>query len=96
MSGMPAIRETGPGKNLQAVAVSTELVCLLDARERRSDKMRQQRISLFRIRLIFVIAIILIRTGAAKDGIQNPPFHRNTILLKRLRLVSTSFNVLTA
>lgn len=57
-------------------------------RERRSDKMRQhrirQRMSLFRIRLIFVfvIAIILIRAGAAEDGVQNHPFHRNTVLLK--------------
>ncbi|OSL62348.1 hypothetical protein EAVG_00929 [Escherichia coli H420] len=26
VSGMPAIRETGPGKNLQAITVSTGLV----------------------------------------------------------------------
>ncbi|HHI3705512.1 TPA: hypothetical protein ACP5AF_003374, partial [Escherichia coli] len=31
VSGMPAIRETGPGKNLQAITVSTGL-------NRRSDK----------------------------------------------------------
>ncbi|WP_206056981.1 hypothetical protein, partial [Escherichia coli] len=33
VSGMPAIRETGPGKNLQAITVSTNL-CL----NRRPDK----------------------------------------------------------
>ncbi|MCV2997586.1 hypothetical protein OHF10_24230, partial [Escherichia coli] len=26
VSGMPAIRETGPGKNLQAITVSTKLL----------------------------------------------------------------------
>ncbi len=31
-----------------------------------------------------------------EDGVQNHPFHRNTVLLKAARLVSTSFNVLTA
>ncbi|QED51068.1 hypothetical protein FQR64_04390 [Escherichia coli] len=37
VSGMPAIRETGPGKNLQAITVST-------FGTRRPDKMRQHRI----------------------------------------------------
>ncbi|TGB86592.1 hypothetical protein CRI65_08145 [Escherichia sp. E3659] len=27
VSGMPAIRETGPGKNLQAITVSTKARC---------------------------------------------------------------------
>ncbi|MGQ7072821.1 hypothetical protein ACUN90_12950, partial [Escherichia sp. SP-MK2] len=27
VSGMPAIRETGPGKNLQAITVSTHSLC---------------------------------------------------------------------
>ncbi|TLJ14294.1 hypothetical protein FEK47_03210 [Escherichia sp. E3659] len=32
VSGMPAIRETGPGKNLQAITVSTCFgICRLDA-----------------------------------------------------------------
>ncbi|KAA0645552.1 MULTISPECIES: hypothetical protein, partial [Escherichia] len=31
VSGMPAIRETGPGKNLQAITVSTAAArCVLD------------------------------------------------------------------
>ncbi|EGO8453863.1 hypothetical protein C2M16_23950 [Escherichia coli] len=36
MSGMPAIRETGPGKNLQAVTVSTvkAQICRPDKRKR--------------------------------------------------------------
>ncbi|MCZ0404675.1 hypothetical protein OZG83_20930, partial [Escherichia coli] len=37
VSGMPAIRETGPGKNLQAITVSTVRIC-------RPDKTRQRRI----------------------------------------------------
>ncbi|PDV68676.1 hypothetical protein BER08_25180, partial [Escherichia coli] len=45
VSGMPAIRETGPGKNLQAITVSTqslqyiEFACFL-GRIRRSRRIR--------------------------------------------------------
>ncbi|RZW47490.1 hypothetical protein EXX74_20345, partial [Escherichia coli] len=39
VSGMPAIRETGPGKNLQAITVSTKSVQYIDfARLCRPDK----------------------------------------------------------
>ncbi|NAQ42066.1 hypothetical protein FZN18_21630 [Escherichia coli] len=30
VSGMPAIRETGPGKNLQAITVSTQALQLIE------------------------------------------------------------------
>ncbi|RZZ13271.1 hypothetical protein EXX21_25755, partial [Escherichia coli] len=33
VSGMPAIRETGPGKNLQAITVSTSYCNLLNLHE---------------------------------------------------------------
>ncbi|MEZ2817974.1 hypothetical protein, partial [Escherichia coli] len=39
VSGMPAIRETGPGKNLQAITVSTKILqCIEFARFCRPDK----------------------------------------------------------
>ncbi|EFW76286.1 hypothetical protein AC35_1613 [Escherichia coli 3-475-03_S3_C2] len=39
VSGMPAIRETGPGKNLQAITVSTPLLQYIEfLRFRRPDK----------------------------------------------------------
>ncbi|KDV48244.1 hypothetical protein BU53_30055 [Escherichia coli O91:H21 str. 2009C-3740] len=39
VSGMPAIRETGPGKNLQAITVSTWLMQYIElARVCRPDK----------------------------------------------------------
>ncbi|MEX3041625.1 hypothetical protein AB4O54_00005, partial [Escherichia coli] len=39
VSGMPAIRETGPGKNLQAITVSTSFLQFIDfARFCGSDK----------------------------------------------------------
>ncbi|MDE7959608.1 hypothetical protein, partial [Escherichia coli] len=40
VSGMPAIRETGPGKNLQAITVSTGPVFCV-GRIRRSRRIRQ-------------------------------------------------------
>ncbi|RNJ36884.1 hypothetical protein EFR80_12725, partial [Escherichia coli] len=40
VSGMPAIRETGPGKNLQAITVSTVYGRSVD-RIRRSRRIRQ-------------------------------------------------------
>ncbi|HHL5886016.1 hypothetical protein J4V40_14395, partial [Escherichia coli] len=41
VSGMPAIRETGPGKNLQAITVSTSSV-LYVGRIRRSRRIRHK------------------------------------------------------
>ncbi|AQV88412.1 hypothetical protein E3B71_16350 [Escherichia coli] len=47
VSGMPAIRETGPGKNLQAITVSTSYCNLLNLHElvgriRRSRRIRHK------------------------------------------------------
>ncbi|MGM6864936.1 hypothetical protein ABOB61_14040, partial [Escherichia coli] len=46
VSGMPAIRETGPGKNLQAITVSTKPVenIAFVGRIRRSRRIRQEAI----------------------------------------------------
>ncbi|MCI3285713.1 hypothetical protein V3R04_19810, partial [Escherichia coli] len=44
VSGMPAIRETGPGKNLQAITVSTILGPSV-GRIRRSHRIRHKHVS---------------------------------------------------
>ncbi|MCS1277446.1 hypothetical protein NX006_18350, partial [Escherichia coli] len=46
VSGMPAIRETGPGKNLQAITVSTDRSRPV-GRIRRLRRIRQENTSLF-------------------------------------------------
>ncbi|TIJ03441.1 hypothetical protein EYY20_16055, partial [Escherichia coli] len=42
VSGMPAIRETGPGKNLQAITVSIFYLLLFAAKEINSQRDCQQ------------------------------------------------------